>query len=227
MKRWLFVVSILLFLTGCSSSYSLNINENLSYEEDFTFSAKTDWYNSRDELVSELNQGYFFDELVSKYNMNITVEKPNINIKGSYKGNDIHSLSESDFLKNLYNDVIITDDEILIKDYNNQTIPTEVSDTINSGIENINIKIFLPFRIIKHNAKIFDETTNTLYYEIRNNSFPDQINIKFNKDKLYNRKYLSDYLPIIYVIMGLMISIGGIVIYKKINPKPKKYSIDY
>jgi len=91
----------------------------------------------------------------------------------------------------------------------------------------------MPFRITKHNAAKLEKNTNTLVYRIRDQKYPEKIDITFDQNKLYNKRYFSDIFNYIkpelfFLIIGiLIISIVIFIIYRKNNKKDKQYQINY
>ncbi len=156
MKYRLFILVIILFITGCSASYDLEINKDNSSLETIVFD-KIDY--SSDEINS----------IVDEYNIN--------NIKTKYENNRIILKRESPMYYNLNNDyaimnyfgnIKINKDKISFKPNYDKCIFlfSDGGEYISDDKININVKI--PFKVTSSNADKIDVKTYTWTYTINN-----------------------------------------------------------
>ena len=226
MKKFSLLILLCLILTGCKATNVLNINEDLSVEEsivgleDEEFYKK--YYNSSKDRVIEFST-VFYEDYLKKYDY----KKEKI-VEDDYTGQKVSTkfdtlenyFSSSEAYKQFYNEW-----KHEIKD---GIVTIELKDKLEKNgncydryiIDECDVSVILPFKVIGHNADKYDKTTNTYTWNI-NIDEPKDIYIEFDTNLL--KKESTMY--IIYIIGALLIiaAITFIIIYFKKNKEANKF----
>lgn len=230
MKKKIFLLIIItILLSGCSANYNLNISEKQTIIENATVTVpKLDISGAfvEAENPDEAEKNYFDRELkniaskysITGYNQNNT--STNYVVKKETTYMTIESLKESKLLNELYNNITIS---------NNGNIYTLNFSNFNDkimedGLQNIEIKIKLPFYVESHNGKK-DEDTYTWNLSFKNRN---DIKLKFDISRKYNEEIKNNEEEtnnkinskiIIYVVLGIIttIIILFLILKKKFN----------
>lgn len=229
MKKILILV-ISFLLTGCASvKYDLNIDRNLTvYEEVFITATKEYFSNFYKNYPKTIVQEFYNnEELMSpirnnnyKYNLELKGKNPGLFVKKQYK-------SISDYVANTIfrgqsfeNIITSTDNDIITINMNNYIRFAEDGD-VGSSISIATITLKLPFVVTNSNADKVNYKTNTYEWSINEETDEKEINISFDKSKIYIYKndlimYISIAILIILFII-LIIYISNAVVKRKRN----------
>ena len=153
-KRFLILIFLSL-LTGCSGTYSLKINKDLSVEEEvsYTVENKQDYYERLEKL--------FKDNNVSKDNYSLKEVEKNIRVNYNNKYNSIEEyIANSKLYKQLFEDIEYSNDtnEIELKTNTKLKLDSNNSNINNSfDIKLLNIDIETPLRVESENSDYNDD----------------------------------------------------------------------
>ena len=153
-KRFLILIFLLL-LTGCSGTYSLKINKDLSVEEEvsYTVENKQDYYERLEKL--------FKDNNISKDNYSLKEVEKNIRVNYNNKYNSIEEyIANSKLYKQLFEDIEYSNDtnEIELKTNTKLKLDSNNSNINNSfDIKLLNIDIETPLRVESENSDYNDD----------------------------------------------------------------------
>ena len=221
MKKKIFVLLILLLLTGCKAKYNLQINfggniiETGAIYFNSNLLGKGNYPSDYKEFLKKASEDYYF----SSINKKIPFNSDNYFGYNFYKRyHNVNYYSQSPAILALFNGLSVTKNDHYIKwqtngnnkiaDYHNLTadIPTIV--------EGIEINISLPFKVVKHNASSFNATTNTYTWTFNGNTNAAKgINLEyydneiFTYDPIYLFKFVSPYVYITIVLVIIVLII--------------------
>lgn len=234
MKK-IIILLIPFLLTGCASvSYNLNIERNLSVIEEVNISATKDYFNSfyMNLPITIVKEAYNNEELMGplknnnyKYELKNPVDSyPSVYSFKKY--NSIDEYIENTVYKGqVFNEIFVNNDDNLVtittKDYIRYLLD-DSSGNIDSRfpISNLNINIKVPYVVTNSNADKVDKVTNTYTWYTAEETLDKNINITFDKNKLYIYNlslYISLSIIVIITIIGLVLIIKAIKKNKKNN----------
>ena len=204
MKKIKILILICLFCVGCDAKYELNINDDLSVNENIvgleTDTFYNNYYKSSKErvidFVSEtkkeyLNEVGYSKEIVDIDNMTgAKFSKTFSNLEEYFEKSEAYTQFYENWDYNIKNGVVTIKLE-------NQLLKNDNSLT-RYAIDNCTISITLPFEVKKNNADVVDASTNTYTWRL-NNVDAKEIYIKFdtNKEANYKKNNYISYLLII------------------------------
>lgn len=227
MKKIILVLLFSLLVTGCTADYTLYMEKDKSFKEDFVI-------ESPNERLLELGKN-IKSTIQSRYDVVIptfTYPTPDLEI---FKGKDtsgmkdkqiyasIEELNESVYLKNVNAKAFFKEEEYTSLyitnnfDYYFYMEETEY-DPIN--LSQIQFHIDIPFEVIETNA---DEVNGTVYtWNIDETTQLKTYYIQFNENKIVRKMVWDEKLIIAVVIGAILIGIGifsliGWYIIKKNN----------
>ena len=195
----LLIIVFIILLSGCSGTYNLKINEDLSIDEnlDIVVDKGDDTY----EKTLNLFERNKIDK--KKYKVIATDKVVKITYDNTYTSIEDYIIN-SNLYKQMFNDISYSKDNkrLLIstnsKMYLNKTNSNYIYN--NLDISSFKINIETPFRIIDNDAD--ESTDNVLSWKIDNNTTNKDINFELNLDSAK-----SKYVQIIVLSM-----IGAIVL---------------
>lgn len=226
MKKFILLILLCLILTGCKAKYTLNINEDLSVEEtmvgleDEEFYKK--YYNSSKDRVIEFST-IFYQDYLKKYNY----EKEKV-VEGEYTGQKVSTkfdtlenyFSSSEAYKQFYKE--------WKHDIKDGIVTIELKDKLEKNgncydryiIDECDVSVILPFKVIEHNADNYDKATNTYTWKIDIDE-PKDIYIEFDTNLLKK----DSFMYIVYIIIGALIiaAVAFLTIYFKKNKEANKF----
>lgn len=193
---------LLIFLTGCSGNYDLNINNDLSIDEKLELSIDNskDAYNKTVELFEKNN---------------IDSKKYDVSINGNFvriKYNDKFD-SIGDYILNskvytlLFNKIEYNSSNNIIDLYVNENIKlknnyTQLNGTNLTDLDVIQVNITNPYKVVITNAEIINDKTYT--WSITNKDELKKIQMQF--------KTSLDKFPIKPVVVGSLIIIVSLIL---------------
>ena len=208
MKKIL-ILLVCLLLTGCNVTYNVNITDELKITEEAIIRGDEELYSayfrtSRNKVLNEFLDIYGDTLRENNYEYNlIKGENPYVNLKHSY--NNINEYLNSSKLFNGYFDRIdykVDGNKIKI-----ETIGFHYNiadDPERFYVNNVDIAINLPFKVINHNATMVDENTNTYYYNLSSKAENFKIMLEFDSSTKFN--------PNMKTIIKILILIGVIIL---------------
>ena len=225
-KRIIIIISLILFLTGCSCTYNLKITDN-TYSEELIIAAE---YNNE---LNNLNQKWQIPVDKEEYNIGTDPSNNTINTKTYEYSLSNNKLSfKNDFTIGEYinsSAVSICYNKLTVSNYNDKTIISTSPKTIcfdkNPTLNNIYINITVDKPVIKSNADSHKGNTYTWRLS-RNNNQDKDINIVLDNsikddndiDNSDNNKQ-NDYTMYIFAIILLFIFIIAYYIMTSIKSK--------
>lgn len=232
MKKKILLLIIPFILTGCASvNYNITIDNDLTVLEEATITGSTEyfnifnknypktivleWYEDAD-IQSILNNNNYKHELIEK-----GVYYPSVFVKKTYASLQEYT-TNTIFNNQVFEDILITNNDDLIT-INTVNFLSRSEDETDQGynIDNLSITISLPFKVSDHNADTYSEKNNTYTWYIDSATSEKEINLTFNKNKIYVynfSKYVSLFL-IIILVLALIYFIRKIILKNKLNNK--------
>lgn len=226
MKKLRFILLLLIILcTGCSVEYNLEINEDLSVNEEVvaledqsfydqyyksTISRVIDLVMSRNKDYLEQNN-YIVEKIIDK--------KSGVNIKNTFSNlNEYYNTSKFD--TQLFSEFKYDKIENIVE-LSAKGLMIKETDLIERYlIDDAKINIKLPFKVIDTNADSYDYTTNTYSWDITQDTEYKEVYLKFNTNKkATNYKSIFTGLIISIVCIVIIVLIMWIVNKKKVNNK--------
>ena len=206
-------------LTGCKAKYNLQINFGGNFVETGTVYFNSNLLGKGDFPT---NRGDFLDKLVEKYDFEWINKKVSFD-EGNYFGYKFYHRypnagaygGRSPALKTIFNSISVEENNHYVKlnslGYNNTSSYHQPTADVPTTIEEIEINISLPYRVVKHNASYVDADTNTYTWTF-NSQTPNttSINLEYRNNELYtyNPAYLLKFVsPYVYIALILIIVI--------------------
>lgn len=217
MKKILYLIIILLTISGCTARYQLKINEDLTVEEvivgleDDSF--YDNYYNSKKSRVVDFVMATKIDYLKSE---NYKIEKKyedllyGATVSKTYNSLDEYSKNSIAY-KQLYNSLVINKDNDIIEISLSEKLPKNGQSNDRYVIDEGKIEIIVPFKVVEHNADEYDKDTNKYIWNV-NSSNDKNIYIKFDSSKKDNK---NNYDIIFVIGLGFIIILAGYIVVKK------------
>lgn len=223
-KSLIFVLSIILLCCGCSASYSITINEDLSVTESAKAMKSAEFFNQYKNSSAQRVIGFLLEPHLEYLNNNgFTVDNVlNNDEAGVLISNEYESIEEylkvSEFPQQYGDKIQYTenDGKITLR-INGEFSDAEQDQSGKYVIDNGEISITLPNRtVVEHNADIVDEEINKYTWKIEDNGITRELYITFNKD-LANEFPLLEVITIVVVIILIIVGIfiGKMIVSKK------------
>ena len=178
--KYLVLILMIFLFSGCSGSYNLTFNKDLTVEEklDVLIENKENYYEKTIQMFEKAE----IDE--SEYNVKVIDEKVSVVYEHKYRSFSDYYLN-SKLYKTLFEDIEFKKDKTGMK-INTESYfklnDNENEDIINSyDIEDLKINIKMPFYMNKSNE---DSKQNDIYtWEINKNDTKKEINMDFSYKK--------------------------------------------
>lgn len=225
MKKIILLVFICVFCFGCKARYELQINEDLTVNENITGLETDTFYNQYYKSTKErvINSIMYMD---NEYLNNVGYSKKIVNednLTGATVNKKFNSLEEYFELSKAYTQFYENFDYKI----NNGVVTIDLKDQLlinydsieRYAIDSCDVVITLPFKVKKSNADYINKETNTYIWNLNGDSQKD-IYIKF--DTKMGADLKDNSISIIsFVIVGIaVIVITGIIYF--IYDKNKK-----
>lgn len=234
MKKYCFILVLILFLTGCSGKVTININKNTITEKLEVSKLDNNTYNQLKTWSGFPIPLYYDQELdkplwlpnrekesgVSYYDVTFNDETKHANISGSFT---LNSHERSTAVRRCF------------KYYDIKKEGEVVSFATGHGLvcafTNFDVIITTPYKVVNHNANSFDTTNNTYVWNITDanaqkayiylevdfsqNSNGEKIKdpINDNNDNIEKHNYKYIYYTILLIL--LLLVLGSIYIFNK------------
>lgn len=215
MFKKLLILLIPFLLTGCASvKYDLEIEKDLKVTETVFITATSEYFslfykNNPSTIVkgvydSEENSKLFKNNNYSYEFITKDVTYPGIlvsktfNTLSEYTSNTVFKDQIFDNIYSVTNDNLIT---LKAADF----IPYTLDETdVGNPVSSLKINIKLPFVVVDNNADSYDPKTNTYTWEITEETNEKEIDLTFDKTKIYVYNlvmYISIFILILIVVI--------------------------
>ena len=222
MKR-IFLLLILLLLTGCSCKYDVTLNRDLTVNEEITIYGTDKLYSSYyktnksdvlkqnlDNYIEVLEENNYEYQLISDANPYIIIKKKFNNME--------EYINNSKFFNDYFDEIRYNKDGNIV---NIETIgynPNEEDNLERFYVESADINIKLMYEVEKSNTKIIDDASNTFKYSLNNYNDDFGIQISYNLNKVFNPHKKST----IIIILAVIVTIFTWMIWYYSDKKKKK-----
>lgn len=220
MKKKIFILLLLLLLTGCKANYNLQFNFGGSVIEsgkvyfDSSLKGKNGYSTNTDDFLAQILK----DNNASNYKTKIKFESGNYvgySFYHRYRGINYYN-GNSPLLKSLYGYLNVTNTDGYVKiEANNSNLANYNNPTSDNPtrVESIELTISLPYKVIKNNATRVNASKNeyTWYLTPGGN---DYINLEYRTTSLYSNnpldlmRFVNIYIYIFIVLLIVAISFG-------------------
>ena len=214
-KKLLLILLFLMFITGCQGTTNITINKDLTVVEELNLTGTTEFFSGhyktmpinvlknllssdgRDELLRE--NGYTYEVIKPKGYPYVYISK---------KYSSISEFVSNTIFKNQYfEDLVVETNDNLITLKSKSFIPYEDGDLERYDIKSFTINIKVPYVVKENNADSYDKKTNTYSWKIDSDTKDKEINITFDKDKIYVYNVAMYVSIIILCFIGFVIFI--------------------
>lgn len=193
---------LLIFLTGCSGNYNLNINNDLSVDEKLELSIDNskDIYNKTVELFEKNN--------IDSKKYDVSINGNSVRIKYNDKFDSIGDyILNSKVYTLLFNKIEYNSSNNIIDLYVNENIKlknnyTQLNGTNLTDLDVIQVNITNPYKVVITNAEIINDKTYT--WSITNKDEFKKLQMQF--------KTSLDKFPIKPVVVGSLIIIVSLIL---------------
>lgn len=208
--RIVFLILIILLITGCAGTYNLKIDEDLSVKEELsvTIADKEENHLMLERLLS--------NEVDNKDDYSISNEGDNIKVDYKHEYSSIEEyLLESDLYKQLFDNVSYNTDD---KEFSLST--SNILNLTNSNLNNaydiksLQINVITPLKVIEENADLTSE--NTYSWTLNQKTREKYMYITINKSAKLNRG-----TTIVLVVLVVAIALTAIIIVKRLSESKK------
>lgn len=208
--RIVFLILIILLITGCAGTYNLKIDEDLSVKEELsvTVADKEENHLMLERLLS--------NEVDNKDDYSISNEGDNIKVDYKHEYSSIEEyLLESDLYKQLFDSVSYNTDD---KEFSLST--SNILNLTNSNLNNaydiksLQINVITPLKVIEENADLTSE--NTYSWTLNQKTREKYMYITINKSAKLNRG-----TTIVLVVLVMAIALTAIIIVKRLSESKK------
>ena len=229
MKKIL-ILLIPFFLTGCASvNYNLEIEKNLEVSEEVFITGTTDYFNNfyKNYPLTIVEEWYQSERILNTLNENnynhkiITDEvtypgvlvKKKYNSLTEYSNNTIFKDQTFEKIYSITNDNLITIKAVDFLPY------LEDETDARYAISNLSINIKVPYVVVNHNADKYNKQTNTYTWAITEKTDEKEIELTFDKNKVYVYNlvmYISMFI-LCLVIVAIIFVVRKYIKKSKIN----------
>ena len=218
----IFIVFVFSFLiTGCASvDYNLNIEKNLTVVEEINMSATKDYFdlfykNLPITIVQEAYDSEWMEPLkTNNYDFELKKDNhPYPSVFATKKYSSLNEYTEKTIFKNQsFEDIVISTNENLVTIKSINFLPYVDDQTdIRFSISDLAVNIKLPYVVTDSNADKINRQTNTYTWLINEETENKEINITFDKSKIYVYN-LNMYISI--VVLSIIIIIVIIIVLR-------------
>lgn len=228
MKKIIIILMFIYFLTGCAVSSEITIDKDLNVQEQVKMTGTSEFFSryskslpittvnmlldgNRKETLLENGYTYYIDKTgnypvvvatknyssIDSFVKNTIFKKQYFENFETYQENNLVTIKADDFIEFIEGDIELYE------------------------ISNFSLKIKIPFIATEHNADDYDPKTNTYIWHITDETLDKEINLTFDKTKIYVYNlvmYISIFILSILVI--ILIFVGFKLTKKsKINNK--------
>lgn len=209
MKKIVILVCLLFFITGCTVTYNVSINEDLTVTEEALITPSDDLYDiyyktSRSNVLKEFLEEY--REILQQNNYTSEVIKdsnPYIKLHKTYQ--KMEDYIQNGILFNDYFDEIKyskDDDIVKIETIGFNPINDEVPERF--SIDKVVIGIKSSYEVVSSNAKKVDKKSNTYYFELYKDTEDFKIILEYDTSKKFNPNKNLYLMILIFILMVIV-----------------------
>lgn len=211
-KLKLFILLICIFLLcGCTIQYDITIDEQLGMEESMVISEKSEFYQdylfSTPKEVSEMILGVYQEELDSlnyQYSIEATGKTTLTNHYNSY----LTYVNDNRIFNQFFEKILSSENGNIITIYNEgEFYPYTEGNPNYFQVEEININVKLPFKVLENNADKVDKKNNIYTWTITKETENKTFLLKFDKSK---KSFTFTQMVNLIVISIFVLLIGGL-----------------
>ena len=219
MKKCFIIIILLFFTFGCEANYKLNINKNLSVDEEIIGLENDDFYSN----YNGKSKNWVVDALI--WNVRDKLKENNYQYLNEESGNlfgekvykTFESLDDylvsSDIYKQLYDTFEHSNESGIVTLNLKDRLPINYDSLTRYRIDTAKVTLVVPFDVIESNADKVDSINHEYTWNIEKNDNKD-IYIKFNSKKPLKDK--ADYLTFIIIAAAILIIL---LLISKFNKK--------
>ncbi len=209
--KMVFLVLIILLVTGCAGTYNLTINEDLSVKENLSvnFSGEESSYDKINDLLRREN--------VKEDEYTLTTEGYNLKLDYTHEYTDIEDyLLNSLLYKQLFDSISYDSDNKEVALSTGNIFNLSTSKLNNSyNIKNLQINVTTPLDVIEENADMINE--NTYSWILDNTTKEKYMYLTFSKGS----NLLNKGTTIVLCVMVVAVAISAIIMIKRLSESKK------
>lgn len=214
--KYLIVVLMICFLTGCNVKNNYVINKDLSISEEIIMSETREYFNKSYKMlpinkVKELLHSNDNEKILQDNGYQYKIDQSDVlpKVIATKKYNTLQEFSENNFAaKQIFTDVIVTEKDNLITIDTSGFIKPDPYDQDRYYVDNCEISIKLPYVVTENNADKYKASTNTYTWIINEKTKDKEIKITFDKTRIYIYNlvlYISIGIVILLILIGIFI----------------------
>lgn len=198
MKKIICLVIVLLLMSGCTISYRIDINEDLTYNEKIIV--------GEDDYLFDTTIFEDYSFIKKNYNVKKNTETKYITETYSKKGVKLTDFTSKDVLKKYFGNIVInsksqtTFKAVPLDTFKKYITPTEFED---APVTRVKLKIKIPFKVIESNA---DSVEDDVYvWDITHRNYQRVISVTFDSSKVNksNNVIFGLFILGIFVLVGI------------------------
>lgn len=217
MKKIIILFSLFL-LTGCTVKYNININEDLKVDETIDVKEKESYFDEnyefyeRKDAIDSIWENMASEYVSKGYTYTQNYNNTGINVKNTYDSFENY-IQQSNIYNQYFDKINYIDNNGVISIETEGFHPYTEQDTERFAIEETEISIKIPFKVMSHNA---DDVFRNIYtWKIDKNTTNKIIKIKYSTIQNYNNSKNLDYFALFGII--IFVIIVGLFIYSKVK----------
>lgn len=223
-KSLLYIIAIILLCCGCSTKYTIEIDENLGVKEYAKAVEDDEFFKQYPSSSVERVVGFLLEpnlEYLNEYGFEISDinenEEAGVGLSNSYKS--IEEYIEKSKIYEQYGNLEYSekDGKITLK-IEGMLSNNEQDQSGKYLIDTSEISIKLPHKVVEHNADSVDEENGIYTWNIDEPGVQKELYITFDKK-------IKNELPIGFIIVGgivVILLIGGYFIYSNVSNSQSK-----
>ena len=222
LKKYLFLLCLVVLLTGCSTNYNLVVDKDFKIKEDVEISIAKSNFNIKgtdiDSILTEQISSFNskISTPVNNYKIDKGLKQISINFNNEY--DSVEAYSQSKFLKNVNGKAEIYEYEDNGKktDIFQIMVNYDFFDLVNTKnlsnykLEELKLNIKFPYEVISTNADKVDK--NTLSWDLTKLIKSRSFYIEYDKDKVYKN---DSRILLIVIASILTLGIVLLIAFKK------------
>lgn len=239
-NKCLLLSIVILLVSGCSVKYNIDIKKDLRIEENISFVEKNDtiltYSPDIDNYIVRTKFNLKVDNLYNAnyYYLEDLKTSKNTTVKATRVYDDFSKFQDKNILKSyIFESMVMNTDGSLIEiKMTSIKTPYEVFiDNEESGsiVDDATIKIKVPYEVIANNADSVDELNNIYTWKYDDLTLYKDIEIKFNKDKIFKADIIKQLMNnfennkgkfiTVFILIIVIIVIAIITLKNKKNNK--------
>jgi hypothetical protein len=215
-KKWIFLLAII-FLSGCTAKYNLNIDSNLIVSEEIELNESNRILNTYtidinryiEENIEEIVEregydNYFFSKDIGSSYSSVTGKATYLDLENFNRNNKIKDYFFTDMIYSNVSGVVNL--KFIAK---NRIEVLEDAGIYNALIDEAEVTITLPFKVIENNADEVDDITNSYTWIYKKNKINKNIELIFDTSK----NAVKPVPKTTYILIGIIVVVLSIGLY--------------